>query len=234
MDLVDAGGLQVARTLYDFVNDEAIPGTGIEADGVLAGLCRAGPRPGAAQQGAARPGATRCSARSTPGTWSNRGKPIDIGAYAEFLREIGYLQPEPADFSIGTENVDPEIASIAGPQLVVPVTNARYALNAANARWGSLYDALYGTDAIPEDGGADARSRLQQASAARGWSPRPAQVLDQAAPLAIGSHRDATRYAHRRRPARGHAEGQRADRAGAAGAVRRLSRRRRRPDRRCC
>ena len=203
--MVTAGGMQVARTLYDFVNAEAIPGTGVEPavfwQGFGALVRDLAPRNKALLD-------RRDELQRQIDAWhlEHRGKPIDPGAYTEFLRGIGYLQPEPADFSIGTDNVDPEIASIAGPQLVVPVTNARYALNAANARWGSLYDALYGTDAIPEDGGATRGAGYNADRGARVVA-KARQVLDQAAPLAMRqpSRRDALR--DRRRPARGHAEG---------------------------
>jgi malate synthase len=192
MDLVTAGGMQVARTLYEFVNDEAIPGTGVESTAFWQGygaLVRdLAPRNRALLE-------QRDELQRQLDAWhlERRGKPMDIGAYTGFLRDIGYLQPEPSEFSIATESVDPEIASIAGPQLVVPVTNARYALNAANARWGSLYDALYGTDALPEDGGA---TRGPGYNAVRGERviAKARQVLDHAAPLAMGSHRDATHY----------------------------------------
>ena len=166
MDFVTAGGLRVARRLYDFVNAEAIPGTGVDAGAFWQGFGALVGDLGAAQQGAARQARRAAGAdrRLAPRAARQAGR---ADAYAEFLREIGYLQPEPPDFAIATANVDPEIASIAGPQLVVPVTNARYALNAANARWGSLYDALYGTDAIPEDGGATRGRGYNQSRGAR-------------------------------------------------------------------
>jgi malate synthase len=192
MDFVNAGGLQVARPLYDFVNAEAIPGTGINATafwrdlGALIGDLA--PRNRALLD-------QRDAMQQQIDAWhlDNRGKPIDSGVYLEFLRGIGYLQPEPAHFSIGTDNVDAEIASIAGPQLVVPLTNARYALNAANARWGSLYDALYGTDAIPEDDGARRGLGYNRKRGARVVA-KARQVLDQAVPLALGSHQEVIRY----------------------------------------
>jgi malate synthase len=125
------------------------------------------------------------------------GADYDRAAYRAFLEEIGYLLPEPTPFTISTENVDPEVASSPVPQLVVPVMNARYALNAANARWGSLYDALYGTDAIPEDGGAERAGAYNPVRGARviAWAR---DFLDRYFPLAGGSHAQCTRLCHRR------------------------------------
>ncbi len=193
MNYVEAGGLRVAGTLLHFVNDEALPGTGISPAAFWPGF--------AALVGDLAPRCQalldkRASLQKQIDTWhlANRGKPIDQGDYLTFLRGIGYLAAEPADFSVGTTKVDPEIATMAGPQLVVPVTNARYALNAANARWGSLYDALYGTDAISEDDGA---TRAGGFNKIRGDKviARARAILDEAAPLATGSHADATFYA---------------------------------------
>jgi malate synthase len=192
MDTIDAGGLRIAQPLYQFVNAEAIPGTGVDAATFWSGF-------GALVRDLAPRNRTLLDRRDALqrqiDAWhlANRGRPLDQAAYTAFLSDIGYLEPDPPDFSIDTENVDPEIASIAGPQLVVPVTNARYALNAANARWGSLYDALYGTDAIPEDGGATRGPGYNSTRGARVIAKARA-LLDQAVPLAIGSHRDARRY----------------------------------------
>jgi malate synthase len=192
MDRADAAGLKIARTLYDFVNSEAIPGTGVDPAAFWSGL--AALLNDLAPQCAALL-AKRDSMQTAIDAWhlEQLGKPFDQSVYLNFLRGIGYLVDEPADFSIATANVDPEIATIAGPQLVVPVTNARYALNAANARWGSLYDALYGTDAIPEDGGATRAGGFNKIRGARVVA-KARTILDDAVPLAKGSHADATVY----------------------------------------
>ena len=124
---------------------------------------------------------------------ANKGKPIDKAEYKNFLKEIGYLLEEPEDFSIETKNVDPEIASIAGPQLVVPVMNARFALNAANARWGSLYDALYGTDVISEEDGAEKAGAYNPKRGAK-VIEFSKKFLDENIPLSKGSYKDITEF----------------------------------------
>ena len=141
------GAIEVAPVLRDFIEKEALPGTGIEPSRFWAGS-----REGARRAGSQEPGAAgkRDALQAQIDAWHRaQGETVRCGEYKRFLGDIGYLVAPDLDFSIETGNVDDEIARLAGPQLVVPVTNARYALNAANARWGSLYDALYGTDAIP-------------------------------------------------------------------------------------
>src|SRR5687768_15410984 len=190
---IEAGGLRVAKPLYDFIKDEALPGTGVDAERFWSALAdiidELAPRNRALL-------ATRDELQARIDAWhlEQRGQRIAPAAHKAFLGEIGYLLPEGEDFTAGTANCDPEISTIAGPQLVVPETNARYALNAANARWGSLYDALYGTDALPEDGGA-ARGATFNPVRARRVIAFARDFLDRIAPLARGSHHDATGYA---------------------------------------
>ncbi len=192
MDHIEAGGLKIARSLHEFVNHEAIPGTGLDPAGFwleFGDLVRELAPINKMLL------AKRDALQGQIDAWhkSHRGQKFSETEYESFLREIGYLLPEPADFEVTTANVDAEIASIAGPQLVVPVTNARYALNAANARWGSLYDALYGTDAISEDGGATRAGGYNPLRGAKVIA-RAKEFLDQAAPLYAGSHADAVAY----------------------------------------
>jgi malate synthase len=190
---IQPGGLRVAKVLHDFVEKEALPGTGVASERFWSALDalvhELGPRNRALL-------ARRDELQARIDAWhrERRGQLFDPNAYRSFLEEIGYLEPEGEDFAATTANVDAEISTIAGPQLVVPVTNARYALNAANARWGSLYDALYGTDAIPETDGAERGSRYNPVRGERVIAYARA-FLDEVAPLPWGSHRDATNYA---------------------------------------
>jgi len=191
-DRIEIGDLQVAKVLYDFINDEALPGTDIDRDdfwsAVVAILGDLVPKNRALLE-------KRDSIQAQIGAWhrDRKGSDFDAAAYQKFLSEIGYLVPEGGEFSVDTSNVDEEISSIAGPQLVVPLMNARYALNAANARWGSLYDALYGTDVILSDGGAEPGREYNPVRGqkvidfARGF-------LDEVAPIAGGSHADIRAY----------------------------------------
>jgi len=153
-DRVPVGNLRVATVLYDFVNNEALPGTDIDPDSFWAGVDKVITDLTPQNQELLN---RRDELQAQIDKWHRRRviAPHDPEAYREFLTEVGYLLPEPEDFTISTSGVDDEITTTAGPQLVVPVLNARFALNAANARWGSLYDALYGTDVIPETDGAE-------------------------------------------------------------------------------
>ncbi len=184
-------GLQIALPLHDLVVGQILPGTGIDAETLWRGFA-AIVREFAPRNRAVL--ARRDELQANIDAWHRAHPAVDPADYRAFLAGIGYLLPEDEDFTIGTQNVDAEIATLAGPQLVVPVMNARYALNAANARWGSLYDALYGTDVIAEDGGATRAGAYNPVRGARVIAFARA-FLDRAAPLASGSHKDATGYA---------------------------------------
>ncbi|WP_039938396.1 malate synthase G [Anoxybacillus gonensis] len=191
-EYVQVGRLQVANIFYDFMTNEVLPNSGVDASKFWSDfeqlIEELTPKNKALL-------AKRDELQEKINEWhkQHRGQ-FDFEQYQSFLQEIGYLEPEVDDFEITTENVDDEIAKQAGPQLVVPITNARYALNAANARWGSLYDALYGTDVISEEGGAQR---------GKGYNPvRGEKViayvrafLDEAVPLREYSHKDAVQYA---------------------------------------
>ena len=193
VERISVGGLKVAKILHDFVVDEVLPGTGIEAAAFWQGLDRIIHDFAPVNR---RLLARRDELQAKIDGWyrDRRGRDIDEAADKGFLQDIGYLVPEGPAFAVDTANVDAEIAAVAGPQLVVPISNARYALNAANARWGSLYDALYGSDAIPRDASKPP---------AKGYDPeRGSRViawarafLDQAVPLATGSHANVRSYA---------------------------------------
>ncbi|MCS0653716.1 malate synthase G [Cytobacillus firmus] len=187
---IKRGSLQVASELYEFINSEALPGSGVDQEQFWSGLEALindlTPKNKALL-------AKRDEIQHKLNTWHRENKDFDFNSYKSFLEEIGYLEPKVEDFKITTVNVDEEVAVKAGPQLVVPVNNGRYAINAANARWGSLYDALYGTDAISEENGANRDG---------GYNPvRGEKViafarefLDQTVPLSSGSHKDAVQY----------------------------------------
>src|SRR5450631_2802407 len=189
--IVSVGELGIDKVLYDFVTGEAMPGTGIQAqpfwNGFAALVRKLAPRNAALLL-------RRDELQSKIDVWhrQNPGAAFDHSRYKAYLIEIGYLVPERQPFAVDTDHVDAEIAQIAGPQLVVPVSNARYALNAANARWGSLYDALYGTDAVAEDGAPRTGKYNPQRGARVVAFAR--DFLDEHFALAEGSHRDAVAY----------------------------------------
>ncbi len=189
---INAHGLQVDEVLHRFIEDKVLPGTGISSDSFWQGFAQIvndlAPKNAALL-------AERDRLQLELDQWhrTHPGPISDVAAYRSFLESIGYLQPVPADVKVTTSNVDAELATTAGPQLVVPILNARYALNAANARWGSLYDALYGTDVISE---ADGATRAGAYNPVRGGKVVAfvRNFLDQSVPLAQGSHADATAY----------------------------------------
>ncbi|MEH7074632.1 malate synthase G [Neobacillus drentensis] len=187
---VKVGNLQVADVLYHFINEDALPGTGLDREQFWTDFETLFDDLTPINN---RLLAKRDEIQHQINTWHRENKSFHFEHYKSFLKEIGYLEQEVADFQISTENVDEEVAVKAGPQLVVPVDNARYALNAANARWGSLYDALYGTDAISEDGGAQ-RERVYNPVRGEKVIAFAREFLDQAAPLDHFSHKEAVKY----------------------------------------
>ena len=188
---IDCSGLSVARELYELVNNEILPGTDVSPDSFWPGFARIvndlGPKNEALLK-------KRLDLRAQINQWhKDHPGTIDFPAYKQFLSEIGYLLPEGTDFEITTSGVDQELAQIAGPQLVVPVSNARYALNAANARWGSLYDAFYGTDLIPEHDGCEKGNRFNPVRGNK-VIEKAAALLNEIAPLAEGLHSEVEEY----------------------------------------
>jgi len=188
---IESAGLSIDPLLYQLINEEVLPETGISAEAFWQGLAGIVEELGPKNRSLL---ACRNEIQQSLDDWHglNPGLP-DLPAYKDFLAEIGYLVQEEGDFQIRTTNVDPEIASIAGPQLVVPVSNARFALNAANARWGSLYDAFYGTDVIPETDGCEKGDRFNPKRGEKVIA-RAADFLDRVFPLTTGSHLDVSAY----------------------------------------
>ncbi|WP_082234391.1 malate synthase G [Halobacillus massiliensis] len=189
-DYVQLGSLQVAPELYEFINDEAIPESGITSEDFWTGLEAIVLNLAPENKQLLK---KREDIQSQIDSWHKENKSFNAENYQSFLKELNYLEEEAEDFEINTENVDEEISLQAGPQLVVPVNNARYAINAANARWGSLYDALYGTDAISEEDGAEVKGAYNPVRGDKVINYSK-QFLDETVPLKEGSHKDVEAY----------------------------------------
>jgi malate synthase len=189
-DYVKVGHLQVAPVLHEFINKEAIPESGVSSDDFWSGLeaiiHNLAPENKALLQ-------KRDEIQNKIHEWHKQNSSIDPDTYKSFLKELNYIEPDVGDFEVSTEDIDDEIAVQAGPQLVVPVNNARYAINAANARWGSLYDALYGTDAISEENGAEITGDYNPVRGDKVIAYSK-EFLDETAPLDNGSHKDVKAY----------------------------------------